>query len=71
MPSSTRFTARRDGANGAKIKDNRTGRYVAIFPEDPELPDMAMRFAQAACDRFNDLHSRHKEKLRKMGFNSP
>ena len=62
-----RFQAKRDGADGALIKDLRTGRTVASFPSDPDHPGMARRFADAAVDEFNRLHEKRLASMKKMG----
>ena len=68
MSQPTRFTVKRDGADGALVRDNQTGRTVAVFPPDPELPGMARRFAEAAADEFNRRHVAHLADRRRRGW---
>jgi len=59
MSSPQRFQSRRDGADGAVVRDNLTGRTVAVFPPDPDIQGMARRFADAAAEEFNRRHKEH------------
>lgn len=65
--SINRFQAKRNGADGAIIKDVKTGRTVASFPSDPDHPGMARRFADAAAKEFNRLHEKRLSAMKKMG----
>lgn len=67
MDIPTRFTAKRDGVDGAVVKDNKTGRIVAVFPADPDIQGMAERFARAAADEFNRLNREKVRSRRGMG----
>ncbi|OEU69800.1 MAG: hypothetical protein BA863_04705 [Desulfovibrio sp. S3730MH75] len=64
----TRFTAKRDGAHGALIKDNLTGRTVAKFPTDPKFPAMARKFADVAVKEFNKRHQQKLEHKKNRGW---
>ena len=68
MSSPQRFQARRLGADGAVVKDNRTGRTVAEFPPDPDHSGMARRFADAAAAEFNRRHEAHLANREKRGW---
>jgi hypothetical protein len=67
MQHPNRFQAKRDGADGAIVKDVRTGRTVATFPADPDHKGMARRYAEAAANEFNRLHGERLAALKKMG----
>nr|WP_287412767.1 hypothetical protein [Pseudodesulfovibrio sp.] len=67
MSKPSRFQAKRDGADGAVIKDNLTGRIVGVFPSDPAVQGMARRFAESAAEEFNRLHEAHLAARKKMG----
>lgn len=66
--SITRFSAKRDGPYAAKVKDNKTGKIIAYMPEDPDHPEMAGKYAEAAAQIFNEKHEQHLKKRKKMGF---
>ncbi|MBC18193.1 MAG: hypothetical protein CL942_14220 [Desulfovibrio sp.] len=68
MEHPNRFQVKRDGANGAVVKDIQTGRIVATFHPDPDHAFMARRFADAAADEFNRRHAARLASRKKMGL---